>query len=382
MEIRENIDELLVRVACANICLKNAKSAEERIAMANYIANLYESIMLVTETPIIPRERAVFGSHKNYHKFNKKVNILDNQVVDNFIINKPYHNYLLGSILDQISNPLDTLTETNYGDNKTISKREFFDIFYLFLESLKLDKEYDEFIKKMGIYSYDKELKDVCKGYILYNPINKDTDVFVGDFDYDVSTLYTLAHEFGHAYDMSKLGGDVNTYNKYFYQSFYGESVSKLFERLLLEYLINNNILLENSKNELLDMEFDNYTMMIFSYIISLLDDEILKKHKQDKFSSEYLYTRIEKDFDESVMEMLDEKDSLEIHENFIYTYGDIISMFLKERVKEEGFNNDMLFELFERRGEIFSPEFIEDFEMTPDNYVKAYQKELKLLKK
>ena len=41
-----------------------------------------------------------------------------------------------------------------------------------------------------------------------------------------------------------------------------------------------------------------------------------------------------------------------------------------------------MLLELLNRREEIFSIDFLEKYNMSPDNYVKEYKKELKLLKK
>ena len=56
--------------------------------------------------------------------------------------------------------------------------------------------------------------------------------------------------------------------------------------------------------------------------------------------------------------------------------------MIIKEKVDKYGFDKDMLLELFEHRGEIFSPEILDKYEVTPENYIKGYQKELKLLEK
>ena len=382
MELAEDVTGLIERVERANKNLKKAKSAEERIAMANYIDNLYESIIYTTGIPLVPTEKAVFGSHKNYHKFNKKVTILDNKTLENFFENRKFHTWLFGSILDEINPYLEEYEDLGFGNGEIISKGEFFDIFLSFLNELHLGKHFDKFIENVGIYSFDSEYRTDCKGYIIYNPVNKDTDVFVGDFDYNATSLYTLAHEFGHVYEFSKFDDDVSIYNKHFYQSFYGESVSKLFERMMLEYLIKNNILRADAKDELIDMEFNNFTFMIYSYIISLLDDEMLKKHRQNIVSPEYIYSLIDEYFDEDVIDLLVENDSLEVQHNYIYAYGDVISMFLKDKVNKYGFDNDMIDELHDRRAEIFSPDFIEKYDMSPKRYVKAYQKELKLLEK
>ena len=56
--------------------------------------------------------------------------------------------------------------------------------------------------------------------------------------------------------------------------------------------------------------------------------------------------------------------------------------MIIKEKVDKFGFDKDMLLELFEHRDEIFSPEFLDKYNVNAGSYVKGYQKELKLLEK
>ena len=122
-------------------------SEEKKLAIANYIVNLYESIVAVSGIPLAPTEKSVFGSHKDYNKFNKKVTILDNRTLENFFKNKDYHNWLLGNIIDGINIHLDKYADVEFGDKEIISKGEFFDIFLSFLKELKLDKNFDKFIK-------------------------------------------------------------------------------------------------------------------------------------------------------------------------------------------------------------------------------------------
>ena len=382
MEIAEDIETLIERLETATKQLKKAKSKEERAALGNYIYNIYESIGVIAYIPIYTTEKNVFGSHKNYRKFYKKAFIDNDRILKNYFENKPYHQWLIGNIIHEVSEPLDEVVENLYGCNEQISKGEFLEIFNSFLKELRLGKEYDKFIKNVGIYSYDTELKNDCGGYMLYNPINRDTDVFVGNLNYDVSSLCTLVHEFGHVYDFSKFKGDIHEYNKFLHQSFYLEVPSKLFERLLMEYLINNDILANDAKDELIKIKYDSYITLIASYVVSLLDYDMLKKHKQEKYSKEYIYSLIKDSFEETVMYLLDEVGTLDVRDNHIYAYGDIISMFLKDMVDKYGFDNDMMLEMFDRRDEIFSPEFLEKYEVSPEKYFEGYQKELKLLQK
>ena len=382
MEFAQDVETLVERLETATKQLKKAKSAEERAALGNYIYNLYESIGVIANVPMYVTEKTVFGSHKNYRKFYKKAFISDDRILKNFFENKDYHQWMLGNIINEISLPLDEWLDSQFGCNEQISKGEFIEIFASFLDSLKLGKEFDKFIKNVGIYSYDSELKTDSSGYMLHNPLTKDTDVFIGDFGYNMSTLSTLAHEFGHVYDFSKFNGDIHSYNNFLHRSMYLEVLSKLFERLLIDYLMDNNIMVDDAKDELLKLKYNGYTTFVTSYVVNSLDYEMLKKHRQDKYSKDYIYSFIKNDFEESIKYMLEDVGTLDVRDNYIYAYGDIISMFLKEFIDKYGFDNDMLLEFFERREDIFSVEYLDKYGVTPEGYSEGYQKELKLLQK
>ena len=382
MEFKQDVEELIERLGTANMQLKNAKSSDERLALGNYIYTLYEAIQAVICLPLDFSDKDVFGSRKNCKKYIKKTDIYSDRILQNFFENRKYHNAMFGNIINELGDKLDFLDDQYTCINHTITKGEFFDIFLSFLKSLKLDKEYDEFIKKVDIYSFNGDVMPDCGGFLLFNPVDKATDVFSADASYDVRTLSVLAHEFGHAYDFSKFEGDYTNYNKYLHQSFYTEVTSILFERLLSDYLINNNILIKDAKDDYLLRSETRYLTLFASFIDTLLDYDLLRKNRQDKYSSEYIYSLIEKYVNEDVKDIVDEIITLNVRHNYIYTYGDIISMIMKEQINKYGFENDMLLEMFERREEIFSPEFLDNYGVTPDSYVEGYQKELKLLKK
>ena len=382
MEFKQDVEELIERLGTANMQLKNAKSSDERLALGNYIYTLYEAIQAVICLPLDYSDKDVFGSRKNCKKYIKKTDIYSDRILQNFFDNRKYHNAMFGNIINELGDKLDFLDDQYTCINHTITKGEFFDIFLSFLKSLKLDKEYDIFIKKVGIYSFNGDVMPDCGGFLLFNPVDKATDVFSADASYDVRTLSVLAHEFGHAYDFSKFEGDYTNYNKYLHQSFYTEVTSILFERLLSDYLINNNILIKDAKDDYLLRSETRYLTLFASFIDTLLDYDLLRKNRQDKYSSEYIYSLIEKYVNEDVKDIIDEIMTLNVRHNYIYTYGDIISMIMKEQINKYGFENDMLLEMFERREEIFSPEFLDNYGVTPDSYVEGYQKELKLLKK
>lgn len=381
MEFAEDIDELVERLANATIQLKNAKSADERLALGNYIYALYEILEAIIYIPLDYTEKDIFGSHKNCQKFIKKTDIYHDRIINNFFENKDYNRKLFGNIINELSYIVEGFMDNQYSCMyNSITKGEFFDAFESFLKSLDLDKDYNKFIKDVGVYAYDSGNMSAA-GFLLFNPLDKASDVFICDADYDARTLTYLAHEFGHVYDFSKFEGKPIDYNNYLHRSLFTEVSSVLFERLMIEYLINNDVLVKDTKDILVDRKITYYLTLIASYIDSLLDYEILRNGKQNKYSSEYIYSLISKHVDRDIRDIIDGID-LDVKRNCIYTYGDIISMIIKEKVDKFGFDKDMLLELFEHRDEIFSPEFLDKHEATPENYIKGYQKELKLLQK
>ena len=382
MEFAEDIDNLVERLANATIQLKNAKSADERVALGNYIYALYETLEAIIYLPLGYTEKDVFGSHKNVQKYLKKTDIYHDRIINNFYDNRDYHNQLLGNIINELSYIVDGFMDNQYSCMyNSITKGEFFDVFESFLKSLKLDKDFNKFIKDVGIYAYDGGNMSAA-GFLLFNPIDKASDVFIGDAGYDVRTLTYLAHEFGHVYDFSKFEGNPIDYNNYLHRSLFTEVSSVLFERLMIEYLINNDVLVKETKDMLVDRKAVYYLTLIASYIDSLLDYEILRNNKQNKYSAEHIYSLISKYVDRDIKDIIEGISDLDVKRNCIYTYGDIVSMIIKDKVDKFGFDKDMLLELFEHRGEIFSPEFLDKYEVTPENYIKGYQKELKLLEK
>ena len=134
MEIAEDIESLVERLETATKQLKKAKSKEERAALGNYIFNIYEAIGVIAHIPIYTTEKNVFGSHKNYRKFYKKAFIDDDRILKNFFENKPYHQWLIGNIIHDVSGPLDEVVENQYGFNDHISRGEFLEIFNEFLK--------------------------------------------------------------------------------------------------------------------------------------------------------------------------------------------------------------------------------------------------------
>ena len=66
-----NTRGLYHRLQVANKLLKGSHDKDEKVALFNYIANLYYSIGRVSNMEINVSEKKVFGSHKNFRKLCK-----------------------------------------------------------------------------------------------------------------------------------------------------------------------------------------------------------------------------------------------------------------------------------------------------------------------
>ena len=71
-----------------------------------------------------------------------------------------------------------------------------------------------------------------------------------------------------------------------------------------------------------------------------------------------------------------------DVGEDFNYTYGNILSLYLKGSIEEDGFDNPMMNDFLEKRDNLFTPEFLSRRDITPSGYQKKHSMDMKILKK
>ena len=364
--------------------LKSAKNSEERMALANYIGNLYRDISAVEDSCVHIKEKTIFGSRKNHQKFFKKLDLYEVKMLENFVLQKDFHADYFRTVLQGVEENFELIPDAERDKNTLLSREEYYAIFSEFMKSIKQSDLFDKFYKEGKIYSTVSDDNEKALGNTEYNPISGETNIFISDFNYDIHSMFTLAHEFGHAYDLSKFNESVENYNRYFYQSFYGEVFSKLFERLFVEYLIKNNILKNEAKDKLFEMELINYGYLLGSYILSLLDDKYLLANSYPYFSSEKIFELVKDSFidEDYIKNFIDGSPYFDVLEDCRYAYGDILSMFLKIQIDNYGFDNDLIDEIFKFRSELFDSSMIDKYNLNPNRYNRLHRKEIKLSKK
>ena len=365
--------------------LKGTTNQDEIIALQNYLANVYTAISNVKGKRVRANKRKVFGSRKKYRKFEREVELYDISMLENFVLNKDFHADYIGEILFGVEEDFkDEFIDFNDIEYSFLGINDYYELFFEFLKSLKLEELFDEFITNGNIYNLKKNNEANCFGSTLYNPVNGDIDIFINDFQYNLHTMFTMAHEFGHVYDLKKYNDSIESYNIYFYQSFNCEVISKLFERLFIEYLLDNDILLLETRDLMMEMEIINHDYLLGAYMLALLPDKYLENGSYVNLSREKLIDIMSEYFGnkEGIREYVENSCYFDVSEDFNYSYGNIISIFLKDSIDKYGFSNELLDEFFKMRSSLFNEDFLRKWRMSPKDYIKIYTKETQALKK
>ena len=369
--------------------LKDEKNNDVRLTLYNYIGNLYSALSTIKGRKVYPNKKKIFGGLDNYRRFIKKTDYLFDIYDDCFIKHKQFHSdYFYDILMNTEGLFVDMVNENiDYRETSdTFSESDFLTVFHDFLQSLGLEKFFDDIIMNKKVFSMNKARNfEQYNGLTLYNPVTGDSDILVNGFNYNLDTMYTLAHEMGHVYDGYRIYEDKDSdrFLNYNYRSVYLEVIPRIFERLFLEYLIKNDICKEAALDKLVDMEINNHDYLISAYTLSLLDDKLIKDDRYRSLKTEELVNLVKNYFqDLSLIRELFKNKKIRLDEEINYTYGDIMSMFLVDGIREEGFAHSEFKEFLRVRLDDFNPDFIEKHNYTPERYKEKYINEIKVLRK
>lgn len=364
--------------------MKNAKSKAEKIALSGYICNLYDLIRLTSSEFVSPGFKSIYGTRKNIYMCEKKIDAYEAKMTKDYVAMKDFHNAFFEELYRRIGRARRKIIEDEYAPETKLSEDDVYNIFYEFMNKIGQAKYFDKYMKDGRIHSIKVPNKDTSLGYTVLNPVTKDSDMFIVDIDNKPFFMKTLAHEFGHVYDLNHFNDELKKYNKYFYQSFNAEAVSKTFERLFIDFLIENNILYDEAKDLLFDIHNENFECLMTAYIISLIPDVYLIDGSYLNLKRKEIYRIVERYFTrkKKIEKFINKRENFEIGDKYRYAYGDVYSLIFKEMIKDNDYKLDCLEEFFSVRSEDFSPAMLDRLGITTDKYVKLYKKDIELLKK
>lgn len=369
--------------------LKQAKVVSrnaDKVALYNYIGNLYGAINVNGRHGFSVSYKECFQNRRNYLKFLKSAHIYEDIFAKNFFENKDFHSKYLGDVFDCYSDNMRKLADISASEESTyFGKEEFFNVLFGFLSKYGLEKFFREFMDNRRVFEkLKKHNDDDYMGLTILNPLNGDAACLITKPDYDLDTMVTLIHEFGHVYDLSKIDGDIPyKLNSYSYLSCYPEVFPKLLEKLFFQYLIDNNIMVSEVKDKYIDTILVNHDFLLSSYMFSLIDDKYFKKNGGLVISDAAFLKEMKKHFVnlELIRELI-HSGKLDMFGDTVYTYGEIMSFHLLEPVLEEGLKSPDLRKFMRCKTLPFDPNYLVDNGYMPDNYAKVFRKSVDLCRK
>lgn len=388
MLLNDNPKNLLEKLEIARRQLENAKSREEMLALDNYIYWLQVSIHCILPEWSIDKD--VYKDTKDNRMLDRKYDAYKEKMLKNYFEHKEFHERFFEVIRKKTAHELRKLPLDDYVSITDLSEEDFYNILFEFMNKIGLSKTFDKFVKNKRIYTTKIEFKrpdektGVNEASVLYNPISKDSDIVGDRMEYDIVSMYILAHEFGHIYDVNHIK-NAEAYNRQIQESFNDEIISKTFERLFVDFLLENNILYDEAMDQLFDTYSGNYEFILTAYIISLLPDIYLREaDPYIKVKPTKIYKLVERYFSrkDPIKRFTNGMKKIAIQDTYNYAYGDVISMILRERVKEDNYNLDAIDEFIALKEDLFNPDMLEKLKVNPKTYVKLYKKDIELLKK
>ena len=384
MTIENNSKSLIEKMYKSIKSLGGISSIEEIVAVNNYIFNLYDTIESMGGINCRYNDDTIYSSIKSPRNYRKRLDIYEKNLLEDYVKNQDFHKEFIDGIYSYVEEIIDSIYTGTLDEDTVLSHKEFEELFYDFMSEYHLESFFEKFYNNRPIFNNSFSIGDNLQGFSTYNPVSKDCDVFINNFDYTLHSLFVLVHESGHVYDLLNFSDDIKSFNIYFYTTFYNEVVSKMFEKLFIQYLIDKNILLNETINLLECNIIDNYDFLVGSYVYSLFDDDTILSRRFKNMSPEQVFNLIGKKFscEDDIKDFLSDFDISNFYEPFNYAYGDIISMFLAEIVSEDGFNNEIFKEFMSLRGKPFDVKYFDNNNFNPDKYNKLLKKQYNLTKK
>ena len=360
-----------------------AKSLETKLALANYITDMYEVLYCMGDEPRFPKY-AAFGSREHKEKIDSLLQSYRRLQLDNFLEHKDFHHHMFGEIVTDVQELIVPLFGGEEPRERAFSDVEFYNILYSFLGEYGLDSQFRSLDKNGKMLSFYQSQKSM-DGLTSFNPATGETFLFVAkENSFDYTTMVTLIHEFGHGYDLGEMGTNPLAFNQYYYLSPYSEVFPRTLERLFLRYCAQNGIRGGSSREKFLDFASFNFDYLLWGYVLCKLEDNFFRKHKDLNFQIDKIVRKVGSSFNdaEALSESLHSCPDFNIRDIVRYTYGDIVSIFLADDIEKFGMKSDLLEYFMRGRIGVFQERFLEEMGIDPTSYMEHYEKEYQYIKK
>ena len=104
--VNTSTKQLIKQLEDSRSFLKKKKlSSDYKLALANYIGNIYRALLCLGKIDVVFDKKRVFGSEKKYNEFVKKMDFYSDLMINNYILllnqMKLNYQYMIQYIQDQ-----------------------------------------------------------------------------------------------------------------------------------------------------------------------------------------------------------------------------------------------------------------------------------------
>jgi len=375
MVLETNFNILIKRLNIAISQYYKTKSKSERLALDIYIKSLRKEIK-----NLVPKLKNLNDNFCYTPNLQKELFEDEETYLDQYYMYNEFHKHFFEPIYKKLSHQYGTICDLERPKLTNIDDIDIYKLFEKFAQTIGLGDLFVKYQDEKRIHFYENSTSSDRKGFIIHNPINNTNDIFIRKDDYAIDVLITIAHEFGHAYEFITSKKNVKEYNNYYYGSFFLETISMTFQELFIDYLIEKNMLYSDAIYYKY-LEHYYYDDIANAYIYSLIDQDNLLF---GDLSPTEIYKIVNKYFSKNdkikyhINNFLDK----DIKNTYRYAYGKVFSMFLKEKIKNDGYKLDISEDFIKHNGESFDLKLLNRYNITPQNYIELHKNETTKLKK
>lgn len=295
-------------------------------------------------------------------KVNTRDRKMHNKNIDNFIENKTEHLSLVNSIFnDNKDICIPVLDE--YLEEKFLSDEEMYEIMN------------DYFLSKKDLVGYELLKKTVeenkmymialdtfsFSGITFLNTFLNDFRVIIDEatISNSIDLMTTIIHEMGHIIDYTYLRNNLVYYST---KSIFIETLSSMYEKDFLDYLIRNSIYKRKAIERITDFYGNMYDDVNNIALSCNIPDSLLRREKYKKVTREKLYRKVSEEAELLVpLEGFPLPQSIDVLESLKYGYGKALATYFL-RLKKTDYDKyqDEFSKFMELRTDYFPKNFLE----------------------
>lgn len=295
-------------------------------------------------------------------KVNSRDRKMHNKNIDNFIENKTEHLSLVNSIFnDNKDICIPVLDE--YLEEKFLSDEEMYEIMN------------DYFLSKNDLVGYELLKKTVeenkmymialdtfsFSGITFLNTFLNDFRVIIDEatISNSIDLMTTIIHEMGHIIDYTYLRNNLVYYST---KSIFIETLSSMYEKDFLDYLIRNSIYKRKAIERITDFYGNMYDDVNNIALSCNIPDSLLRREKYKKVTREKLYRKVSEEAELLVpLEGFPLPQSIDVLESLKYGYGKALATYFL-RLKKTDYDKyqDEFSKFMELRTDYFPKNFLE----------------------